>query len=168
MFSASPSRLSVRRVKMTPTLASEPTMRIPVIAMAQPPIQPNHGPIARVTQENVVPQSGSTRFSAAKAAAMSSIGRNDARSTPGALTPVSATSAPRIAASEYAGDVEASPITSASTKPMAPGRRVGSPPGSTAASRGWPLMRRLSQHRAPDGKGLALRTLVRRRKSWLG
>ena len=31
----------------------------PVIAIAQPPIQPSHGPIARVTQENVVPQSWS-------------------------------------------------------------------------------------------------------------
>ena len=30
--------------------------------IAQPPIQPAHGPIARVTQENVVPQSGSARF----------------------------------------------------------------------------------------------------------
>ena len=110
---------------MTPTLASEPTIRTPVIAMAQPPIQPNHGPIARVTQENVVPQSGSTRLSAAKADAISSIGTNDASSTPGALTPMRATSAPMIAASEYAGEVEASPITSASTKPMAPGRRVG-------------------------------------------
>ena len=85
---------------MTPTLDSEPTMRIPVIAMAQPPIQPIHGPIARVTQENVVPQSGSTRLSAANAAAISSIGTNDARSTPGALTPVRATRAPRIAARE--------------------------------------------------------------------
>ena len=32
----------------------------PVMVIAQPPIQPNHGPIARVTQENVVPQSWST------------------------------------------------------------------------------------------------------------
>ena len=30
--------------------------------IAQPPIQPSEGPIARVTQENVVPQSGSARF----------------------------------------------------------------------------------------------------------
>ena len=30
--------------------------------IAQPPIQPAHGPIARVTHENVVPQSGSARF----------------------------------------------------------------------------------------------------------
>ena len=37
-------------------------MRTPVIMIAQPPIQPNHGPIARVTQLNVVPQSGSTRL----------------------------------------------------------------------------------------------------------
>ncbi len=30
--------------------------------IAQPPIQPAHGPIALPTQENVVPQSGSARF----------------------------------------------------------------------------------------------------------
>ena len=42
-----------------PTLASEPTTSTPVIPIAQPPIQPNHGPMARVTQENVVPQSWS-------------------------------------------------------------------------------------------------------------
>ena len=30
--------------------------------IAQPPSQPSDGPIARVTQENVVPQSGSARF----------------------------------------------------------------------------------------------------------
>ena len=69
-------------------------------AIAMTGIQPSHGPIARVTQENVVPQSGSTRLSAANAAAISSIGMNDARRTPGALIPVRATSAPRIAARE--------------------------------------------------------------------
>ncbi len=30
--------------------------------IAQPPIQPVDGPSARVTHENVVPQSGSARF----------------------------------------------------------------------------------------------------------
>ena len=34
----------------------------PVMVIAHPPIQPNHGPRARVTQLNVVPQSGSTRL----------------------------------------------------------------------------------------------------------
>jgi hypothetical protein len=100
VFSASESRFSVRSVKTTPTLASDPMIRTPVIVMAQPPIHPTQGPIARVTHEKVVPQSGSTRLSAAKADAMSSIGTKEASSTPGALTPVSATSAPRIAASE--------------------------------------------------------------------
>ncbi len=33
-----------------------------VTMIAQPPIQPRRGPIARVTQEKVVPQSGSARF----------------------------------------------------------------------------------------------------------
>ena len=44
------------------TSASEPMTRIPVVQIAQPPIQPAYGPSARVTQENVVPQSVSTRF----------------------------------------------------------------------------------------------------------
>ena len=43
----------------TAVSASEPTTSTPVIAIAQPPIQPNHGPSARVTHENVVPQSWS-------------------------------------------------------------------------------------------------------------
>lgn len=47
---------------MTPTLASDPTTSTPVMPMAQPPNQPSHGPIARVTQEKVVPQSESTRL----------------------------------------------------------------------------------------------------------
>ena len=35
---------------------------MPVVQIAQPPIQPGHGPSARVTQENVVPQSWSALF----------------------------------------------------------------------------------------------------------
>ena len=46
--------------KLTPTSASEPMTSTPVIAIAQPPSQPAQGPIARVTQEKVVPQSWST------------------------------------------------------------------------------------------------------------
>ena len=52
--------------------------------------------------------------------AISAIGTNDASRMPGALTPASAVTAPMIAASEYAGDVDASPMTSASTNPIAP------------------------------------------------
>ena len=44
------------------TSASEPMTRIPVVQIAQPPRKPAYGPIARVTQEKVVPQSVSTRF----------------------------------------------------------------------------------------------------------
>ena len=33
-----------------------------MVQTAQPPIQPGHGPSARVTQENVVPASGSALF----------------------------------------------------------------------------------------------------------
>ena len=61
-FSAASSSPKVSRVKLTPTSASDPTTSTPVIAIAQPPIQPNHGPIARVTQLKVVPQSWSTRL----------------------------------------------------------------------------------------------------------
>ncbi len=35
---------------------------MPVVQTAQPATQPSVGPIARVTQEKVVPQSGSARF----------------------------------------------------------------------------------------------------------
>ncbi len=94
---SSPTASSVNR---TPTSAREPSTRTPVIVIAQPPIQPADGPIARVTQENVVPQSGSARLRAANAPAMSSIGTNDASSTPGAWTPTRATTGPRTAASE--------------------------------------------------------------------
>ncbi len=45
-----------------PTSARDPTTRIPVVVIAHPPIQPAYGPIALVTQENVVPASGSARF----------------------------------------------------------------------------------------------------------
>ena len=57
--SASPSSPKVRKPNCTPTSASEPITRTPVIVMAHPPSQPNHGPMARVTHENVVPQSWS-------------------------------------------------------------------------------------------------------------
>jgi len=36
--------------------------RTPVMAIAHPPSHPNHGPIAWLTHEKVLPQSGSTRF----------------------------------------------------------------------------------------------------------
>ena len=48
--------------KSAETSASEPITRIPVVQIAQPPIHPAYGPSALVTQENVVPQSVSTRF----------------------------------------------------------------------------------------------------------
>ena len=35
---------------------------MPVVQIAQPPIHPAPGPIARVIHENDVPQSGSARF----------------------------------------------------------------------------------------------------------
>jgi hypothetical protein len=59
VFSVRPSRPTVNSPNRTAVSANEPTTSTPVMAIAQPPIQPNHGPIARVTQENVVPQSWS-------------------------------------------------------------------------------------------------------------
>src|ERR1700749_134216 len=77
-----------------------------------PVIQPRRGPSARVTHAKLVPQSGSTRFSARYATAMHSIGTNDTNSTAGACvpTPATATSSPSVAAIQYAGAVDATPI----------------------------------------------------------
>ena len=61
-LSARSSSPKTRSPKLTPTSAREPMISTPVMAMAQPPIQPNHGPSARVTQLKVVPQSWSTRL----------------------------------------------------------------------------------------------------------
>ena len=47
------------------------------------------------------------------------MGTNDATSTPGAKTPTRAAIGPITAASEYAGEVAASPMTRASTNPIA-------------------------------------------------
>src|SRR6478736_5064596 len=52
------------------------------------------------------------------------MGTNDAKSAPGANTPTNATIGPMIAASEYAGDVDARPITIELTNPIAPGLSV--------------------------------------------
>ena len=59
VFSVSESSPNVSSPNRTAVSASDPTTSTPVIEIAQPPIQPNHGPMARVTQENVVPQSWS-------------------------------------------------------------------------------------------------------------
>jgi len=50
---------------------------------------------------------------------MKNIGMNDASSTAGAWTPTATTTSPMTAASEYAGAVDARPITSASVNPIA-------------------------------------------------
>src|SRR5512141_2708812 len=70
------------------------------------------------------------------------MGTNEASKAPGAYTPSSATIGPRMAASEYAGDVEARPITIELTKPIAPGLRVAS---------GDPLSRNGSDGGRPGG-----------------
>jgi hypothetical protein len=62
VVSARSSSPTVSSPNRTAVSAREPTTRTPVIAIAQPPIQPSHGPIARVTHEKVVPQSWSALF----------------------------------------------------------------------------------------------------------
>src|SRR3954465_5321949 len=98
------------------------TARLPITSpsamkTAQPLIHPTHGPKARVVQANVVPQSGSARFRYLKPSATSSIGTNDTSTTAGACTPTPpvATMKPSVAASEYAGAVEATPMTTLAT-----------------------------------------------------
>ena len=61
-FSARSSAPTASSPYVTPTFARDPTTRTPVMPIAQPPSQPNQGPIALVTHENVVPQSESTRL----------------------------------------------------------------------------------------------------------
>src|SRR3954447_4991964 len=90
-----------------------------------PPSHPVTGPNARVAQVNVVPQSGSARFSSWYATAMRYIGTNASRMIAGALTPARmapppATTNPRLAARLYAGAVEAVPTTTLETSPSAP------------------------------------------------
>src|SRR5262249_6991871 len=83
--------------------------------------QPMPGPSASVTHAKVVPASGSVRLRNRYAAAISNIGTNDTSSTAGACTPtpLTATMKPSVAASEYAGAVEATPITTFERKPIA-------------------------------------------------
>ncbi len=61
-LSAAPSAPTISSEKLTPTSANDPITSTPVIVIAHPPIHPSHGPIARVTQLKVVPQSWSTRL----------------------------------------------------------------------------------------------------------
>src|ERR1700730_11184782 len=81
--------------------------------IAQPFSQPVAGPMARVVHANDVPASGSARLKYLYAEATSSIGMNATSNTAGAWTPtpLTATMNPSVAAIEYAGAVEATPIT---------------------------------------------------------
>src|SRR4051812_47397245 len=87
--------------------------------MAQPPSQPAYGPNARVVHVNVVPQSGSARFSWANATATAIIGRNANRMTAGACVPTAITTKPSVAVTLYAGAVAAKPMTTLDSRPMA-------------------------------------------------
>src|SRR6266496_4805989 len=111
---------------MPETCARLAMTRVPDNNVAQPAIQPIHGPMLRVTQAKVVPQSASTRLSRSNATAMHSIGRNAISSTAGTAVlagPSSFDTKPSVAARLYAGAVEAMPIASAAAKPMAPRRK---------------------------------------------
>src|SRR6266540_3157184 len=101
---------------MPETCARLAMTRVPDNNVAQPAIQPIHGPMLRVTQAKVVPQSASTRLSRSNATAMHSIGRNAISSTAGTAVlagPSSFDTKPSVAARLYAGAVEAMPIASA-------------------------------------------------------
>ena len=62
VFSARPSALISRKEYLPAIWARLAITMMSATMIAQPPIQPAHGPIARVTHANVVPQSGSARF----------------------------------------------------------------------------------------------------------
>src|SRR3954451_12329874 len=79
--------------------------------IAQPPTQPAPGPNARVTHEKVVPASGSAALKYRYAYATSSIGMNATMKTAGACSPATATTNPRVAASEYPGATDATEMT---------------------------------------------------------
>src|ERR1700735_4787706 len=69
---------------------------------------------------------------------MQNIGTNETSSTAGACvpTPATATSSPSVAAIEYAGAVDETPITTLDRKPIAPVfSPAGSATGATAPSR---------------------------------
>jgi hypothetical protein len=61
-FSARPSALNSRKVYLPAIRARLAMTMMSATIMPQPPIQPACGPMARVTQAKVVPQSGSARF----------------------------------------------------------------------------------------------------------
>src|SRR3954447_18074543 len=91
--------------------------------MPQPPSQPTHGPNVFVPQVKVVPQSGSSRLSWAKATTIAIIGKNARNSTAGACSPTAMTTNPRVAVMLYAGAVAASPMTTLANSPIAEPRR---------------------------------------------
>src|ERR1700684_813584 len=93
--------------------ASEAITSTSARKIAQPFTQPVAGPNARVVHANVVPAAGADLFRYRDPRDGSSIGPKDASSTAGAwvATPGSATMKPRVAASEYAGAVDATPMT---------------------------------------------------------
>ncbi len=73
---------------------------MPATATPQPPSQPTHGPNALVAQVNVVPQSGTARFSSRYANAMKNIGMNARMNAIGVWKPTTATTNPSVATSE--------------------------------------------------------------------
>ena len=81
--------------------------------IAQPLIHPMCGPNALVDHANVVPQSGSERLRYRYASETNRIGTNEMIRIAGAWmpTPFTATMKPSVVASEYAGAVDAMPIT---------------------------------------------------------
>jgi hypothetical protein len=71
----------------------------------------------------LVPQSGSAVFICLVAQAARNIGMNARTTSSGVCRPITATANPSVAASEYAGAVEATPTATLANMPSAPDSR---------------------------------------------
>src|SRR6266536_5753331 len=115
-----PSRSKVYR----PAIWARLAMTMMSAAMTtQPLIQPMCRPNARAVQVKLVPQSGSTLLSALWAYETNSIGMKANSMMIGARVPTSWLISPSVAARLYPGAVEATPMTTLESRPIAPSLR---------------------------------------------
>jgi len=82
-LAASESKPKVKSPYLIAVSAKDPSTNTPAAAIVHPPKNPDLGPMARVTQENVVPQSGSRRFRYMNANDVKAIGMKEMISTNG-------------------------------------------------------------------------------------
>src|SRR5215208_3859045 len=87
---------------------------------AQPLSQPVRGPNAFAAHVKLVPQSGVLALSDLYAYEMNSIGRNASNMMIGDLSPTVWATPPRVAARLYPGAVDATPMTTLESRPIAP------------------------------------------------